>query len=200
MTWGYDAEIIRKSSGKSGQQNISQHGNNLLVSLQQERKANPDRPLIFIAHSFGGIVLKVALDNSRRSQHQPQYLNVYSSTKGIVFLGTPHGGARALRGLSPNSELLENLRKVFLQMLEDDQFGIHSFYETKSKSGILGLDGLVVPYDSALVGHARKEISVGLHGNHEQICKFQGPDDANYKAVFGALQDYLIGATQPRST
>lgn len=50
---------------------------------------------------------------------------------------------KALRGLSPNSELLENLRKVFLQMLEDDQFGIHSFYETQSMLGIFGLDGLV---------------------------------------------------------
>ena len=37
---------------------------------------------------------------------------------------------------------------------------------------------------------------VGLHGNHTQICKFQGPNDPDYKAVFGALQDYVLGAIQ----
>ena len=43
---------------------------------------------------------------------------------------------KLLQGLATNSELLENLAKEFLQMLEDDQFKIHSFYETKPMSGM----------------------------------------------------------------
>ena len=102
-----------------------------------------------------------ALDNSKRSIHQPQYLNIYSSTKGIIFLGTPHRGSgsagwgllasnlakvalqgpneRILKGLTVNSELLENLMQVFLQMLEDGNFQIHSFFETKPMIGLYGL-------------------------------------------------------------
>ncbi|KAI9854661.1 MAG: Ras GTPase ras2 [Trichoglossum hirsutum] len=228
LTWGYDTKVIRELFGASDQQNITQHGNNLMVMLQQERKSDasdapmlpralPTRPLIFVAHSMGGIVVKTALNISRFSTHQPQYLTIYSSTAGIIFLGTPHGGSgaadwgllasnltklalqgpsrRVLWGLKPNSELLENLRRSFLQMLEDGHFSIHSFYETLPMFGMYGLDGLVVPYESALVGHAKKEISLGINGNHSGICKFSTADDTGYQAVFGALQDYVKAAT-----
>lgn len=106
-----------------------------------------------------------ALDNSKRAQHQPQYLPIYSSTRGIVFLGTPHKGSnlaswgvlasnlakvalqgpneRILKALKPNNELLENLHVVFRQMLEDNIFKIHSFYETQPMLGIYGLRDLV---------------------------------------------------------
>lgn len=40
LTWGYDTGVIRDFFGTSDQQNISQHGNNLLVGLQQERKTD----------------------------------------------------------------------------------------------------------------------------------------------------------------
>ncbi|RYP92953.1 hypothetical protein DL770_000934 [Monosporascus sp. CRB-9-2] len=164
LTWGYDTKVVKDFFGTSDQQNISQHGNNLMVSLQQERKTNPERPLIFVCHSLGGIVVKVALENSRKSFHQPQYLRIYKATRAILFLGTPHGGSgaadwgliasnitkfvlqspaqRVLRGLTPNSELLENLRRSFLQMLEDNHFGIHSFYETRAIVGMYGLNSL----------------------------------------------------------
>jgi hypothetical protein len=48
-----------------------------------------------------------------------------------------------LRGLKPNSGLLETLRKAFLQMLEDEHFAIHLFFETKSMVGVYGMNGLV---------------------------------------------------------
>ncbi|KAF2967343.1 hypothetical protein GQX73_g6206 [Xylaria multiplex] len=213
LVWGYDTQVAHFFSA-SDQQNISQHGNNFLIALQQERKEDPKRPLLFVAHSLGGIIVKVALRNSRGSKHQPQYLSIYESTRGIIFLGTPHGGShtanwglvasniikctlqepaeRVLRGLTPNNELLENLRKMFLEMLEDGHFGVHSFYETKAMTGIYGINGLVVPYESALVGHAKKEVVVGIHASHSEICKFRDKYDPGYKAVFGAMQDYII--------
>ena len=124
-----------------------------------------------------------------------------------------------MRGLKPNNELLETLRKAFLQMLEDEHFSIHSFFETKPMVGVYGVNGLVrlslhslstcrivdragdidftsqvVPYESALVGHARKEICLGICGNHREMCKFANEDDQGYKAVQGALQDYVEAA------
>ena len=38
LTWGYETRVITEFFGGSDQQNMSQHGNNLMVSLQQERK------------------------------------------------------------------------------------------------------------------------------------------------------------------
>jgi hypothetical protein len=106
-----------------------------------------------------------ALDNSKRATHQTQYLPIYSSTKGIIFPGTPHGGSTTanwgllasnvtklalqgptdeiLRALKPNDELLEKLRKIFLQMLEDNHFKIHSFYERRPVLEVYGLNGRV---------------------------------------------------------
>lgn len=44
------------------------------------------------------------------------------------------------------------------------------------------------------MGHARKEICLGVYGNHRDICKFTSQNDPGYKAVFGALQDYVEAA------
>jgi len=43
----------------------------------------------------------------------------------------------------------------------------------------------------AIVGYARKEIALELHGNHLNICKFGSISDPGYQAVFGVLQDYV---------
>ncbi|KAF5700128.1 RAS-2 [Fusarium mundagurra] len=124
MTWGYDTKVIRELFAGSDSQNISQHGNNLMVRLQQERRDN----------------------------------------------------------------------RTFLQMLEDGHFTIHSFFETLPMRGIKGLKGLVVPYESAIVGHAKKEILLGVTATHASICKFSGPSDPGYQAVVGALRDYVRAA------
>jgi hypothetical protein len=106
-----------------------------------------------------------ALDESKRATHQPQYLLIYDSTKAIIFLRPPHGGSgstnwgplasnlsklalqgpseRSTKGLRPNNEVLENLRKVSLQMLEDNKFKIHSFFEVKPMLGVYGLNDRV---------------------------------------------------------
>jgi len=38
LTWGYDTRVVREIFGGGDSQNISQHGNNLMVMLQQQRK------------------------------------------------------------------------------------------------------------------------------------------------------------------
>ncbi|KAF7505355.1 hypothetical protein GJ744_000976 [Endocarpon pusillum] len=81
-------------------------------------------------------------------------------------------------------------------MLKDNKFKIHSFYETKPMLGVYGLNDRVVPYDSAIVGHARQETVRGINGNHSEICRFSGATDPGHRAVVGALEDYIIAATQ----
>jgi len=38
LTWGYNTQVVAEFFGTSDQQNITQHGHNLMVALQQERK------------------------------------------------------------------------------------------------------------------------------------------------------------------
>ncbi|KAJ9157383.1 hypothetical protein NKR23_g717 [Pleurostoma richardsiae] len=56
------------------------------------------RPLIFVAHSLGGIVVKEMLSNSDTSPDR-DLKNVVESTTAVIFLGTPHRGSQDLAGL-----------------------------------------------------------------------------------------------------
>jgi hypothetical protein len=158
-----------------------------------------------------------ALHRSRTSVHKPEFLPIYKSTVGIVFLGTPQSGSGAadwgllvsnlsklalrgrntkiLKGLSPNNELLENLSEEFLKLLGDSEPAVffHSFYETKGMSGLYGLSGEVIPRKYAVIGHLRETVA-GIDGNHSEVCKFDRATHAGYISVRGALEDYVAKA------
>ena len=50
---------------------------------------------------------------------------------------------RVLRGLTPNSELLETLAEQFRQLLDEGTLSVHSFYETQAMSAIYGIEDKV---------------------------------------------------------
>ena len=56
-----------------------------------------DRPIIFIAHSMGGLVVKKAYTLGK---HDRWFSSLISSVIGIVFLATPHRGSRYARILN----------------------------------------------------------------------------------------------------
>jgi alpha-beta hydrolase superfamily lysophospholipase len=66
----------------------------LITNVVQE---DPDRPLILICHSLGGIVAKNALIDARLDS---SYQEINEAVKALVFFATPHqgGGNKALLG------------------------------------------------------------------------------------------------------
>lgn len=56
LTFGYDTKVTKYTSGPTNMNSILSHGKDFLFSL--ERHVVPGRPLIFIAHSLGGILVK----------------------------------------------------------------------------------------------------------------------------------------------
>lgn len=67
------------------------------------------RPLVFIAHSLGGLLVKRILRNAWESQN-PRWKAIVSSSSGIVFLATPNYGAHLAGWLRYLGEKLQVLR------------------------------------------------------------------------------------------
>ncbi len=64
----------------------------LIDSLAIRRASVGDRPIVFVAHGLGGLLVKRGLVYAMTSGHE-KLRKVYDDTFGIVFLGTPHCGA-----------------------------------------------------------------------------------------------------------
>ncbi|KAF3037154.1 hypothetical protein E8E11_005557 [Didymella keratinophila] len=67
----------------------------------------PFRPLLFVAHCFGGLVVLKALSESE--QYPKEWPGVYSSTTGLVFFGTPFRSAEGMNQM----EMLEAARREY---------------------------------------------------------------------------------------
>lgn len=58
MTYGYDSHVSHFFQGPANQNGIIPHGRSLLSALESQRRDNPTRPIFFVVHSLGGLVLK----------------------------------------------------------------------------------------------------------------------------------------------
>jgi triacylglycerol esterase/lipase EstA (alpha/beta hydrolase family) len=88
-----------KFVGNVGTDSIFGHSKTLLANLVNLRKGDntENRPIIFVGHSLGGIVVKdMLIVSSGRKEHK----SIFLLTKAIMFMGTPHRGAASAETLS----------------------------------------------------------------------------------------------------
>lgn len=206
LTWGYDVQIEQMLSAAS-KASIFHHAETLLSDLVMARKQKGDRkkPLFFIAHSLGGIVVKDALS---LSGNEKTFLNeILPATKGVMFLGTPHHGTKiatlgkiafelskvllkrpnlqVLRGLEANSETLERIARSFGQVLSSGQIKVHSFREELDTAGVT-----IVDANSATIGYLN-ETRGSLHANHRNMAKFSSINDTKFQRLASVLERWI---------
>ncbi|TVY38557.1 Protein SERAC1 [Lachnellula occidentalis] len=191
---------------------------NLLENLKGERyeKENHNRPIIFIGHSMGGIVVKKALVLARDPNEG--YKQILDSVAGIMFLATPHRGSETTSFPHIFSNIFETastsrrgLRKYLLKSLELNSpelqgivegfrsvvaFSIIYFVE---KVATKPLESLVVRDSSAIMGIPGEKIIPMFSCNHFTICKYQGPTCENFKVVWEVLKELADEATEAKS-
>ncbi|KAF8250955.1 hypothetical protein K440DRAFT_596776 [Wilcoxina mikolae CBS 423.85] len=111
MTYGYDRLLDGYEKGGVA---LSGCARGLIEQLENSRRMAKDRPIIFIAHSSGGLLVKQVLVQAR---------SIFDSTRGIFFFGSPHQGLRneELAGLvKVNSDVRE--ANLIMQLKEDSEF------------------------------------------------------------------------------
>lgn len=105
------------------------------------------RPLIFICHSMGGLLVKQLLRKANDQKDESLMQGVICQTKAVVFLATPHAGAElasffdTLRSISRSTKSIKELRMhdtYLLDLLDwyrnhSQSLGIETitYYETK---------------------------------------------------------------------
>lgn len=203
VTWGYDVQVERMFSSTS-QGTIFHHAQALLSDLFMIRPSISDKekPLIFIAHSLGGIVVKDALGLSRNDLTHLQ--EILPAVKGVIFLGTPHRGSKVasigkvafevsrlffqkpnldvLRGLERNSEILDRISRAFGEVLAAGSLKVHSFHEELDTKGTT-----IVDSSSSTIGYLH-ETTGTLHANHRNMAKMSSLDDIKFKRVLAVIR------------
>jgi triacylglycerol esterase/lipase EstA (alpha/beta hydrolase family) len=97
MTYGYDADVA-KLGQPVAQNSLHQNASNLLMYLALERQQTrtETRPIIFVCHSLGGLLVEDALVTSSNKAYM-RYDDIANSTVGVIFMATPHFGADATK-------------------------------------------------------------------------------------------------------
>ena len=205
FTYGYDAYIVGKATAGSGR--LIDHATNLLHDLTMDRAGcnASTRPLVFIAHSLGGLVCKEAILLSRNNPER-HLRSIFDCLKGIIFMGTPHRGSwmadwakipvsalglmkstnkSLLATLETDNQQLESVQVRFWSMvreLREDgrRLEVTCFFEERP----LPIVGIVVSKESAtLEGYN----SITIHADHMDMARFASAEDNGFKRFVGEL-------------
>ncbi|KAK4197446.1 putative kinesin light chain [Triangularia verruculosa] len=204
-TYGYNADVI--GFFQAGNKNsISQHGRDLSVEIERDVMARNKEPIVFVAHSLGGIIVKDAIHRSETCRQRCRL---------VIFLGTPHRGAgiadwgkiaanlavmalqdsnkSILDTLKVDSEVLDNIQENFINLLDKGGIKVHSFYETKGITGIKGLHGKVVNDFSSKLGLSQTiETVESIDADHRQMARCKCRTDSQYRKIHGVLKEFLL--------
>ncbi|KAK0613234.1 hypothetical protein B0T14DRAFT_605806 [Immersiella caudata] len=220
MVFGYDAKITSQLG--TNEIRIKGIAQILLGKLSDKRQEDEelDRPLIFIGHSLGGLVIEsaICLAHQSLSTRMGQYHHIYNSTKGLILFGTPHLGsgvnkqwlAQILKkiagvafmavppklesALESHSDELSDLMDSFraTTLLVNRHVEIYTFYESVRDRRF---NSLIVDESSAKVVYD-KEVRIAVQSTHQDMVKFKDEEDTDFENVCAKLKGLKRHALQ----
>ncbi|KAG9518626.1 hypothetical protein KCU93_g8357, partial [Aureobasidium melanogenum] len=203
LTFGYDAQVAGFFS-KASQASIFAHAEKLLDNLKNCRRNFETRPIIFIGHSLGGIIIKEALIRSWECKHSAQDDRlgaIFPATVGVIFMATPHRGSptASLAQYAVNAAriALQSPNRHIIDVLEVDNKTLEK--QRTSFGAIIKPSKLRCAYEELpthtqlIVGAASAMIdgviSVAIEADHVSICKFVSREDTGYDTIRGWILD-----------
>jgi tetratricopeptide (TPR) repeat protein len=207
LVYNYKAEALT-SPGEGSADCILAYATSMVAELCADRQLDNtfDRPIIFICHGLGGLLVKRALaySSSRRHKAVEHLRSIYISTYGILFMGTPHNGinkdvlllpqknqsegpSQFMFSLLKGSEMLNEINDQFVPLMK--RFSVYNFWEElETCSGsyrihIVDQDSAAPPWDSVE--------KCGLMATHSAMTKFSSELDHGYRTILEALSRYV---------
>ncbi len=179
--------------------NLADRSKDILDKLRQSGIGK--RPVIFVGHSMGGLVIKKLLVQGQEEQDH----ELVKNTKGVIFYSTPHSGSQVaklnattkffffptteVQDLDPNNPTLMTLNQNFLQMATEAKkdMKIVSFGEALP-TPLMGIDVTFVPTSSSNLG-------IGdfyeIKANHINVCKPHSKESVIYRKFVDLVRDVL---------
>ncbi|KAI0436930.1 hypothetical protein F4803DRAFT_556519 [Xylaria telfairii] len=210
ITWGYhtlrsgDAPVV-------SQPDLFSHAKDLLRELGDLRDGTDvqRRPLVFIAHSLGGIIVKEVLRRAEFSNTKNEQ-EILSSTAATIFFGCPHrvveqeplvdtvvSMAEASFSGKTDSSVFSALCGVknprwgeaqdsFIRLWYHFNFVVKTYQERQSDTDT----SINSRTESSKLGDAREDAE-SLPAHHRTMCHFKSASDAGFKSLSKTLQDIV---------
>lgn len=194
FTLGYPAGLFKKWAKQ--EMDTSERAKNALEHMAA--RGFGDRPIIFIVHSLGGILLKAILRAASDSTDE-RWIKIMNAARMAIFLSTPHKGAAlaeilrtvstapAIDILANTSGHLNNLNDFFKGHVQKHQDLSISVYYEKHKTLNAAL---VVTPDSADPGITDVN-PIPVDRDHNTICQPENQDDFVYCSIKSKIKVFL---------
>ncbi|KAH8892162.1 hypothetical protein GQ53DRAFT_806100 [Thozetella sp. PMI_491] len=193
---------------------IDDHSTALLDSLigLRTRTETNDRPIIFVAHSLGGLVCANAISKQHGTETAEKAL--VGKVRGMIFLGTPFAGSEkaswALIGtqflslfsstneekigdLEKRSKMLIDINNNFLQVIKErDRIGpwievACYFEEIPTKAAGFSIGFIVDRASATLPGI----VPLSIQEDHSDMCKFEDEYRSGFISISNKLSQWI---------
>ncbi|KAF0695125.1 Aste57867_14022 [Aphanomyces stellatus] len=180
----------------------------LLAKLRAAR-VGVDRPVVFVTHSMGGIVVKKMLQDDADETLARQ-------TKGLVFYGVPHHGSPVAAAIFPVASVVQRQGIHFQHPVTADLHGTPRLEQLNDwcaafvqandvtvlsigegapvKLPLVGFEALVVPEASSNPGFGAYVKMAEM--DHMQVCKPTSMEDARYTLTRDVIAAVAATTTQ----
>ncbi|RDL34402.1 uncharacterized protein BP5553_07530 [Venustampulla echinocandica] len=213
IIYGYESQLHDSQSF----QDLEALATTLRTSLKSGILSAECKPVFFIAHSLGGLIVKEAIIQMRNARDH----HLDSSIYGALFFGVPNQGMdikslipmvenqvnqNLLHSLSAESQLLREQQREFPEAFDSRESKIVCFYETVTSPTAVKrgdkwyMDGpRAILVGSASATHGRPWENEAhdvqaINRDHSQLVKFKANDEV-YERVLGTVKDFVKEAS-----
>ncbi|KXJ89912.1 hypothetical protein Micbo1qcDRAFT_212475 [Microdochium bolleyi] len=207
VNWIEDQQMLRKRvpnarvlrfgyvSGATGANRAlvrpSQICDKLLDGLCQERKGlvESHRPIIFIAHSYGGLVLmKTIIELNLYAEHK----RLRDSITGMLFFGTPFRGTHEAYS---HGSFIEHTSSIAEGVMHVDNYRIfeagNSLLREDYDTFLRDHHVLLVTEEAACLGPGSGMRKYGRPRDHLKLNKFADSDEADFMYIMNRLEEMV---------